>query len=134
MRGTLWTNRERDVSADAYDSMSALADLDALETCITNSDRCPQFIFKHSPSCGISYHAKAQVETMLPTLGSLSIPCHLIDVVNQRGLSQDAARRLGVSHQSPQLILLRGGEAIWKASHGAISRKAIEHVVEEHLG
>jgi bacillithiol system protein YtxJ len=116
---------------NGFTIMMEITDANALDVCIEESDQSPRFIFKHSPSCGISFHAKGQVEAMLPVLDSLSISCRLIDVIHQRDLSQETARRLGVSHQSPQLILVRDGEAVWKASHGAISRKAIERVVQD---
>ncbi len=53
------------------------------------------------------------------------VPVFLVDVLGSRPLSQALAARLGVRHESPQVILLHAGIAAWHASHSAVTADAI---------
>jgi len=53
-------------------------------------------------------------------------PAYLVDVRAERPQSQLIAARAGVRHESPQIIILRRGSAVWSASHGAITAGAIQ--------
>ncbi|MBK5099311.1 MAG: DUF2847 family protein, partial [Gemmatimonadetes bacterium] len=35
------------------------------------------------------------------------------------------ADRLGIRHQSPQIILLADGQPVWNASHGAVTAEIL---------
>ncbi len=41
----------------------------------------------------------------------------ILDVIGSRELSIQVAGDLDLLHQSPQLIIVRGGKSIWDASH-----------------
>ena len=41
------------------------------------------------------------------------------------------ADRLGIRHQSPQIILLAGGKPVWHASHGAVTVEIMAEKAEE---
>lgn len=49
----------------------------------------------------------------------------MLVVQESRDLSALVARETGVRHESPQVILFRGGEVAWSASHGAIDRGSL---------
>ena len=84
----------------------------------------PAFLLlKHSFRCGISKKAFTEFEGFL-NAGS-EVPGAFIDVVEDRELSLETARRTGVPHESPQAILLRDGEVVWHASHFEITRAAL---------
>lgn len=53
------------------------------------------------------------------------VPVYQVDVIGRRGLSQALAARLGVTHESPQAILLRGGQVAWHDSHAGVTAEAI---------
>jgi bacillithiol system protein YtxJ len=53
----------------------------------------------------------------------------LIDVDRFHRLGQEVAQRTGVPHESPQVIVLRDGEAIWDADHWRIAVDGIEEAV-----
>ena len=55
-----------------------------------------------------------------------------IDVVANRDLSLLAAERTGVTHQSPQAILLRSGKAVWNESHHGITEASLDDAVGSH--
>ena len=81
------------------------------------------FLFKHSTRCGASSRAYRQVTRYEEADGP--IPVFLIDVITERTLARSIADRLGVRHQSPQVILLARGEPVWDASHGAVTAETL---------
>jgi len=90
-----------------------------LEDLIQRSFEKPVAIFKHSVRCGISAMVKAQLEATWD-LKAEDIEIYYLDLIQFRSVSNLIADRLGVWHQSPQLILLKEGKATYNASHQAI--------------
>lgn len=85
-------------------------------------------IFKHSPLCGLSAVAPTQVR-WLPTLHP-DLPIRQVDVVGQRGLSQQIAEDLGIRHESPQAILLVDGSMVWAGSQHGVNQAAVLETVD----
>ncbi len=52
-------------------------------------------------------------------------PIYLLDLIAHRDVSDEIASKFGITHQSPQLILLKEGKAIYDSSHISISSKAV---------
>jgi bacillithiol system protein YtxJ len=80
-------------------------------------------LLKHSPRCGVSRWALEEME-QLERDGDLG-PIALVDVVAEPELSQLVAERVGVRHQSPQLLYLEEGVVRWHVSHGSITADAV---------
>lgn len=80
-------------------------------------------VYKHSPRCAQSLFARSQVKRFAETSSGISL--YTIDVIVNREVSNAVARRVGVPHESPQVILLRRGKPIWHASHGGVKARAI---------
>ena len=99
---------------EELDTSSALAD------CLARSNGQPLFIFKHSTRCPISSGAHSEVEAYLREAGDASIPVYINYVVESRAVSNEIAQLLGIRHESPQLMLVFGGAAVWNVSHGSI--------------
>ena len=76
-------------------------------------------ILKHSPICPISGGARIEVENFVAD--HPDVPTGLIDVIEDRPLSQAVAARTGVQHESPQALLLKDGEVAWHESHWRIT-------------
>jgi len=87
----------------------------------------PRLIFKHSPTCGMSNRAFTEVSVFAGTHPEL--PIFLVDVLAQRGLSQQIAAELRLVHESPQVILVAGGQPLWNASHRGVTVQAIERAL-----
>src|ERR1700759_3827812 len=77
-------------------------------------------IFKHSTRCSISLMAKRRFEMDLPALPE-NLPIYFLDLIKYRDISNQVAQEFHVYHQSPQLLLIKGGECILDQSHGGIS-------------
>ncbi len=79
------------------------------------------YVFKHSTRCPTSTAAAAVVRGL-----DLDLPLFWVNVIEQRELSDWVARKLGVQHESPQLIELRHGVVKRVLSHYDVSRARIE--------
>ncbi len=85
-----------------------------------SSNDAPQIILKHSNSCGTSYFAKKNIESI--TEGELGdSKLHLVDVIRSRPISNYLADKVGVRHESPQVFVIKNGEVKWHASHGLVT-------------
>jgi bacillithiol system protein YtxJ len=84
------------------------------------SDNLSSFIiFKHSPRCSISNMAKSRFERNWPN--GLNIPVFLINVTEQRELSNYVQAYYNVKHESPQVLLIKNGKCIFSDSHNGIN-------------
>jgi bacillithiol system protein YtxJ len=74
-------------------------------------------VYKHSTTCPISATAGQEVRAM-----KTDIPIYWINVREQRELSNWVADAYQVTHESPQLILIRDGkpQKVW--SHYEVNR------------
>ncbi|HVG28302.1 MAG TPA: bacillithiol system redox-active protein YtxJ [Pyrinomonadaceae bacterium] len=106
----------------------AVADATALEELFARSQDAPVVLFKHSTTCPISARAHRQMSQLSrDAVGDVA----LVVVQTARPLSNEIARRTGVEHHSPQAIILRGGKAVWDASHFDITADAVERAVRD---
>ena len=80
-------------------------------------------LYKHSTRCGVSLDAQDEVHAFVAA--HPEVPVWQLEVPRQRPLAHDLAERLGITHQSPQVILLRGGVPVWHTSHQRITREAL---------
>ena len=100
-------------------------DVPTLETWFARSHVAPVLLFNHDPGCGGSARAYRRVLELGGDRGVIG----LIDVRVAREVTAALARRTGVRHESPQVLLLRDGRAVWSASHGAVRADAIERAL-----
>jgi bacillithiol system protein YtxJ len=77
-------------------------------------------LFKHSTRCSISLMAKKKFEFEWDTLPE-DTSIYFLDLINNRSVSNEIAQMFKVHHESPQLLLIKGGECIYESSHGEIS-------------
>src|SRR5215207_769401 len=75
-------------------------------------------VFKNSMTCPISAVARQEVRALLDERPDA--PLHVVDVNARADLSREIARRTGIGHDSPQVIVLAHGEPRWHASHYSI--------------
>ncbi|RMD71205.1 MAG: DUF2847 family protein, partial [Bacteroidetes bacterium] len=55
----------------------------------------------------------------------------LLDLIRFRELSNEIAHRYGVAHESPQVIAIVGGQAVYHASHMDIDPEVVRAEVEK---
>lgn len=110
------------------DNLTHLSDPDMLEAAIAESLHRPVLLFKHSRTCGVSCEALDELHAHLAEARA-GAAYKVITVQSHRGLSDRAAARLGVRHETPQAILLRGGKPVWNASHFRITAAALSRAL-----
>ena len=99
-------------------SWTQLTDLGQLNEIINLSTTKPVIIFKHSTRCSISRMALKQFENEFDL--EEKVTPYFLDLLENRSISNEIATRFDVEHQSPQLILIKDGKAIYNVSHSDI--------------
>lgn len=97
-----------------------------LQDLLQRSQTVPVIIFKHSTTCPISASAYREMQQVANEV-------NLIEVQSGRALSQKLEETLGIRHESPQVIVLRRGKAVWNASHWQIKANAVADAVRENV-
>lgn len=100
----------------------SLSDPTQLDALVEQSWTTPQVIFKHSTRCSISSAAKNRLDTARE---SGSIPFYYLDLIAYRSLSNLVADRFGVSHESPQVLVIKNGKCVYDESHLGIRMEDI---------
>jgi bacillithiol system protein YtxJ len=100
-----------------------LTDLGQLNEIIAASNEKPVAIFKHSTRCSVSRMALKQFENEFNS--SDKVTPYFLDLIAHRDISNEIATRFGVYHQSPQLILIKEGKAIYNVSHSDIDAEEL---------
>jgi monothiol bacilliredoxin len=86
-------------------------------------------LYKHSPICGTSRRAEREVAEFAAL--HADVPVYRLDVVAERPLARTLAAVLGVTHESPQAILLKGRSVVWHGSHGEVTADELGRVSRE---
>ena len=89
-------------------------------------------LFKHSTRCPISAGARQEMEAFLAE--GPGMPVYAVDVNARTEVSDYLAERTGVEHQSPQVIVLRGGRPAWHASRLEVTAAALREQVGSAAG
>ncbi|GGF18183.1 bacillithiol system redox-active protein YtxJ [Flavobacterium limi] len=91
------------------------------------SNEKPVVIFKHSTRCSISRMALKQFEREYD-LNDI-VDAYFLDLITYRGISNEIARRFNVYHESPQLILIKNGKAVYDVSHSDIDAAVLKNKI-----
>ena len=78
-------------------------------------------VFKHSTACGVSARAAREVQAL-----QTGLPIYWVNVREQRDISNWIAQTYQVTHESPQLILLKDGKPDQVWNHFRVNRELIE--------
>src|SRR5688572_27707363 len=100
---------------------------DQLEALRAESKNQPVIIFKHSTRCSISQTALNRLERNWKADEMASVKTYYLDLLSYREISNQIAEQLEVEHQSPQVIVLKNGAAIYDRSHFDIDFSSIKN-------
>ena len=96
-----------------------------LDSLITDSRQKPVIVFKHSNACSISSRAYREME-------KVEAEVNILVVQSAREISRELANLTGVRHETPQVIVLRDGRAVWNASHFDVQAVAVTEALQTH--
>lgn len=99
-----------------------------LEEIARKSFENPQVIFKHSTRCSISS------VSMNKFVKNYNVPkenadLYYLDLLNYRSVSDEVGYKFQVMHQSPQVLVIKNGKAVYDASHYAIETDKILELI-----
>ena len=104
-----------------------IASLTSLDDFVAGLDGAPGVLFKHSDSCGVSARAYSE-------MSRLPYPVGLVVVQNARSVSDEIEKRWQVSHETPQVLIVRDGTVLWNASHFQVKAADVESALNEANG
>lgn len=102
-----------------------LTEVSQIASIIETSKVKPVVIFKHSTTCGISRMVLRNFENSL-NIEDNKIDLYYLDLKAFRAVSNEIAIQFQVLHQSPQLLIIKNGIAVYHASHHSIVASEIE--------
>lgn len=100
---------------------TALTDISQLDPLDEQSRSTPVLIFKHSTSCSISRTALDRLERAWTDADRVTHTTYYLDLLRYRAVSNAVADRYGITHESPQTLVIRNGKCAYDASHFAIT-------------
>ena len=84
-------------------------------------------LFKHSTRCSISSMVKRRID-------SLNVPNHVLpvylDLIAFRAISNEIADYFGVTHESPQLLVIQNVKVTAIANHTNVSEQFVSNTIE----
>ena len=108
-------------STFAWKNLSSIEDLNKAQQ---DSHIKTVVLFKHSTRCSISRFVLKNFENTV-TIPEEEMDFYFLDLIEYRSVSNEIAERFNVIHQSPQLIILKKGEAVYDASHESIDAEIL---------
>ena len=86
-----------------------------------------QLIFKHSTRCIISKMALKNFESDF--LLHDVIDAYYLDLISYRDISDKIADDFGVTHQSPQILVIKDGRVVYHESHEGIDANVLTKII-----
>ena len=123
--GIFGKSEEKASSKLDWNYLESMEDLDNAEQI---SQEKTVILFKHSTRCSISRFVLKQFENTY-NIPADKMAIYFLDLIEYRPISNEIANRFGVTHQSPQLIVLKDGKAVFDSSHESIDAAVLERFV-----
>jgi bacillithiol system protein YtxJ len=116
---SLWKQEE---GFDMANNFLRIQDQKSLDRLFSESKQRPILLFKHSNSCPISSRAYREMEKLDDV--------NLLEVQTACELSREVAAITGVRHETPQVIVLKDGRAVWNASHYDVNANSVSEALQ----
>lgn len=98
-------------------------DIQSVDEIINASRDHRVLIYKHSTACPISWRSQRELESYLEN--NPGSDAYMVVVQQQRKISNEIEEKLGIEHQTPQLLVLDDGEVVNHWSHHEITQETI---------
>jgi len=86
-------------------------------------------IFKHSTTCSLSAIAKHRMKD-LTSASPKDFQFYYLDLLAYRPVSKFIADTYGVTHESPQILIIKNGKCIYDVSHLSINIDCVLNKIE----
>jgi bacillithiol system protein YtxJ len=121
----LFGSKEGKEEKISYLTWIPLTSIEQLETIKLESKTESILIFKHSTRCGISRTVIKQFEGLFNETNQ-QLKGYYLDLLNYRGISSEIGSVFQVTHQSPQLLVIKNEVSVHHASHSDITEINLE--------
>jgi bacillithiol system protein YtxJ len=98
-----------------------LESLSQLEEIKELSEDKPVLIFKHSTRCSVSGMAWDRLKRNWKKEDSEKVTPYFLDLIRHRDVSNQIEKEFSVYHESPQVIIVKSGKAVYDNSHMGIN-------------
>jgi len=95
------------------------------------SEQQPVMLFKHSTRCSISATALNRLERNWKDEEMSAVKPYFLDLISYRSVSNAVADTFGVTHQSPQILIIHKGICVYHTSHMDISYPGVKAQLEQ---
>ncbi len=109
---------------------NTLSAIDHLRLLQEESKQKRILIFKHSTRCNISRAALDRLERSWKSEEMNNVKPYYLDLISHRDISNQVASQFGVEHESPQVLIIENGKAVYDSSHFNIDYQQIRDVVK----
>jgi bacillithiol system protein YtxJ len=92
------------------------------------SQEFPVLIFKHSTTCSISAMALHRLQRKSSSVPGLKV--YFLDLRAYRNVSNAIEATFDVTHESPQVLIIDKGQAVYHRSHGEIDPSQIREFLD----
>jgi len=99
-------------------------DLESLDRFVAKLNGSAGVVFKHSNTCGVSSRAYGE-------MSKLTFPDGIVVVQEARPVSAEIERRWQVNHETPQVLIIKNGKAVWNASHFQVKAEEVDAAVKK---
>lgn len=89
------------------------------------SSEKPVLIFKHSTRCSVSSMSLDRLLRNWKPADEEKVSPYFLDLIAYRSLSNQIEAEFGIPHESPQVIILKEGKAVYDTSHYGITYQEI---------
>ncbi|MBD2846217.1 bacillithiol system redox-active protein YtxJ [Paenibacillus sp. IB182496] len=113
-------------------TLQTLETTEQWDAALAASSERPLLVFKHSTRCSVSAGAHDELTTFLSDVKSPAFDAVLVNVVEDRPVSNRIEEQLEVKHASPQALLVEAGNVTWHTSHWHITYAALEEKLRQH--
>jgi len=93
-----------------------LENLEQLEEIKKSSFDKPVLIFKHSTRCSISHMVLEKFQDNYD-ISAENLDAYFLDLIAKRPISNKIAEEFSIYHQSPQILVIKDGKAVFDTSH-----------------
>jgi bacillithiol system protein YtxJ len=94
--------------------------IEQLDEVVSESYVTPQLLFKHSTRCSISRMALNKTERNY-NFNTHQLAPYFLDLLQHRDISNQISVMFNIEHQSPQMLLIKGGKCVFSATHNEIN-------------
>ncbi|MFJ7969924.1 bacillithiol system redox-active protein YtxJ [Psychrobacillus sp. NPDC096389] len=108
--------------------MERIKSIEEWRELLEKSKEQPFLLFKFSTTCLSSLSAMKEVRAL-----ETELPKYIVIVQEDRLVSNAIGKDLGVKHESPQLLILKGKKGIWQATHYSIKKSLLIEAINTYV-